>query len=257
MVIDYIPEKLDIKERKPLSGKYGRLTPLYPTYRKGHHIYYYCKCDCGNYCITGKDGIVSGSSKSCGCLRSDLLKEQHQRNRKENMIGKQFGQVQVLAFDSFYQDPDNPRTKQSNYLCKCLVCGKEFVARGCHLVTGSTKSCGCVKSHGEQLIIDFLTKNNIEYQKEYSFSALRDKYVLRFDFAIKNNQGKLFLIEYQGSQHTQTSNGFYNETIVNHDAMKKQYCLDHNIDLYIIDYKDNTIEKLKEILEKEGIEYEL
>ena len=258
MIIDYTPDRLDVKEKKPLTGKYGRLEPLYPALRKGKHIYYYCKCDCGNYCIVGKDSIVSGHSKSCGCLKSDLLKQQHQQQREEKFIGKQFGQLQVISFHSFYEDPDNPRLKQANYLCKCLSCGKEFIARGCHIITGYTKSCGCVKSHGEKLIVDFLTRHNIVFYKEYSFPDLKDKYVLRFDFAFTNANGELFLVEYWGSQHTQLSNGFYDEIIVKHDQMKQEYCDNNNIHLYIIDYKDTqVVSTLKKIFDKEGVIYEL
>jgi hypothetical protein len=71
--------------------------------------------------------------------------------------------------------------------------------RSSHLLEGTIKSCGCIKSYGELSIITFLNKNNINFKREYSFPDLRHKNLLRFDFAFLNNQNELLcLIEYQG-----------------------------------------------------------
>ena len=66
-----------------------------------------------------------------------------------------------------------------------------------------------------------LKEKNISYIREYSFDDLIDISPLRFDFAIfKQNQLKC-LIEFQGEQHWQVSNGFYNEKTIEHDLLKK------------------------------------
>lgn len=66
---------------------------------------------------------------------------------------------------------------------------------------GSSKSCGCVISHGNKKIEELLNDNKIDFAKEFSFNDLIDIDKLRFDFAIfKNNQLK-YLIEYDGKQH--------------------------------------------------------
>ena len=46
-------------------------------------------------------------------------------------------------------------------------------------------------------------------------------------------------IEFQGEQHFCPSNGFYNEDVVRHDNMKKEYCEKNNIKLIEIMYKRN------------------
>lgn len=253
MVIEETPEKLILNERKPLINKYGKLTPIYPCEKRGKHIYYYCICDCGNKCVVSKDSILCGNSKSCGCLRSELLKEKNKQNRSDK-IGKVYGKVKILDFYNFYekQYENGKYTKESQFLCECLVCGKLFVARSSHLTSGYTQSCDCVKSHGELSIINFLKEKNIPYKKEFTFQDLKDKKVLQFDFKISTSID-FFLIEYQGSQHFQKTNGFYNETIVKHDKMKKEYCFKNNIRLYEITYQDNCEEKLEKILKKEGL----
>jgi hypothetical protein len=96
-----------------------------------------------------------------------------------------------------------------------------------------------LRSKGEYQIEAILKQFNISYQKEYIFSDLFDILPLRFDFAIFKNNQLFCLIEYQGEQHYNPSNGYYNETMVQHDKMKKEYCIKNNIRLIIINYKRN------------------
>ena len=105
---------------------------------------------------------------------------------------------------------------------------------------------------------NYLDKNNIPFKREQSYTDLLSErgYPLRFDFFIKD-----FLIEYQGDIHYQSSETGWNnkkEFLIRQqrDKIKKEYCLKNNIRLYEITYKDNCINKLKEILEKEDIIYE-
>ncbi len=62
---------------KNLVGqKFGRLTIISLSYiHKRSSSYWNCLCDCGNSkTIRGKD-IKSGATKSCGCLRKELITE--------------------------------------------------------------------------------------------------------------------------------------------------------------------------------------
>ena len=116
--------------------------------------------------------------------------------------------------------------------------------------SGHTKSCGCVNSWGEYDIADYLTKNNIQFIKEYSFKDLKLKNPLRFDFAVFYKDELMFLLEYQGRQHYNKKDRFYREEITISDELKKEYCKSHNIPLYEIRFSENTISKLQEILDK-------
>lgn len=95
-----------------------------------------------------------------------------------------------------------------------------------------TKSCGCIKSIGEELIANILNENNICFKKEYSFNDLIYKNKLRFDFAIFKEDGTLsHLVEFDGIQHFEQTGWEDLQTIQFRDNLKNQYCLDNNIKL--------------------------
>ena len=57
-----------------LTGKkYGRLTVIELDHRnKDSKAYWKSKCECGNIVITRGDCLLSGNTKSCGCLSKEL-----------------------------------------------------------------------------------------------------------------------------------------------------------------------------------------
>lgn len=61
-------------KRKDLTGvRFGKLVVLRSgTVRKGNYRWW-CECDCGTQKQIQTTDLLSGSSKSCGCLRIDLL----------------------------------------------------------------------------------------------------------------------------------------------------------------------------------------
>lgn len=56
-----------------------------------------------------------------------------------NILGQSFGRLVVIA-----REPNSVREK-AKWLCQC-ACGNQTVARGDHLRTGRTSSCGCLNS---------------------------------------------------------------------------------------------------------------
>lgn len=61
---------------KPLEGKlFGRLTCICPVGKTNNSQYLYlCICECGNEKIVSNSKLVSGATKSCGCLRKEVAK---------------------------------------------------------------------------------------------------------------------------------------------------------------------------------------
>ena len=62
--------KNKIKDYGELIGKrFGRLVVVKREIKRGRHPYLLCKCDCGKNVAVNVDHLLSGKTKSCGCLR--------------------------------------------------------------------------------------------------------------------------------------------------------------------------------------------
>lgn len=111
----------------------------------------------------------------------------------------------------------------------------------------------CKNSKGEAKITNILTKNNITYKPEYTFDDCKFKIKLPFDFYI--NEYNL-CIEYNGRQHYESIDYFGGEEDFEirkiRDNIKKEYCINKNINLEIISYEDDIDIKMTEILNKYG-----
>ena len=86
-----------------------------------------------------------------------------------------------------------------------------------------------------------LKENNIFFKTQYTFNDLKKENLLRFDFAIFENENLMYLIEYQGEQHYipyhfDTQKRF--EKRLEYDNAKKEYCKQNHIPLIIIPYTD-------------------
>ena len=136
---------------------------------------------------------------------------------------------------------------------KCRKCGMEFDMTP-YL---TLKGCGCRcdgLSHGERFITQYLRNYEIEFISQYRFTDCRDIYPLPFDFYLVDFGT---CIEYDGEQHFMPSNKFGGEEHLRmtqkHDQIKTQYCLDNNIRLVRISYKDNIAKCLNDFLQDKMI----
>lgn len=60
---------------KDITGmKFGRLTAIEFAEKRNGHIYWLCKCECGNFVKVRKYSLVIGKTKSCGCLNRENRK---------------------------------------------------------------------------------------------------------------------------------------------------------------------------------------
>lgn len=58
-----------------LTGKiFGKLTVLAPAGKRDKYSIWKCSCDCGGEICSRTNDLRSGRAKSCGCLRSGMLK---------------------------------------------------------------------------------------------------------------------------------------------------------------------------------------
>ena len=140
-------------------------------------------------------------------------------------------------------------------LLKHYNCGYVFKIRELgDLFEGRNRGCPkCYqfKSVGEQKIRNYLDDKKIEYIPQKTFSPLnKSKY--RFDFFLPQYN---LAIEYQGEQHYR-DNGFFSDpydVVHKRDLIKKQYCIDNNIELLEIKY--TQLKKIEAILDSRFNDY--
>ena len=123
------------KQLTDMTGqKFGRLTVIERDYsRKGKHVYWLCKCDCGNITSVFSSNLRRGETKSCGCLRAEI------RKQLTDMTGQKFGRLTVIERDY------SRKSKHVYWLCKC-DCGNITSIRAQNLRSGHAQSCGCLRA---------------------------------------------------------------------------------------------------------------
>ena len=181
--------------------------------------------------------LRSGNTKSCGCLQRERASESNMK-RVGSLVGQKFGKLNIIEEVGFFTHTNGRRSRLYRCLCDC---GNYCEVQHQYLAFGDTTSCGCIRSKGEFQIEQLLKSKQIDYKKEYMFDDLKDTFPLRFDFALFKNGTLQCLIEFQGEQHWQENNGYYHESIVRHDKMKKEYCEQNNIKLIYIYYTRETL----------------
>lgn len=195
--------------------------------------YWICKCDCGTIKSVWGASLRDGSSKSCGCTRTEKIIEIGHKNRLD-LTNQRFGKLVALYPVSH---KDNNTSVYWVCQCDCGTITQPISAQ--NLRNGDTKSCGCVISRGNNKIKQLLLDLNISFISEKTFEDLYYVGKLRFDFYLPKYN---ILIEYQGKQHYEPQQPFGGlerfEIQTKCDNLKREYCKKHNIKLIEIPYWD-------------------
>lgn len=249
------------KRRKSYEGEkigYINVGKAYSFYSGDCEIREYdCHCEaCGSdkrirhrvLTIAKSHYVREGKNVSCGCLQYQGF-EKHNA-KKQDLTGMRFGALTVLSqSDTVTMGKD--KKKRRTWKCRCKCGTITYVSTG-DLVSGNTKSCGCLKSAGEAYVAQALEKQNIFFEKEYSFDDLITPFgnPLRFDFAVFEANKLSFLIEYQGEQHyTPYATWFGAQQRKYTDKQKKEYCEKNGIRLFEIAYDEDIDERIREIMQ--------
>lgn len=94
---------------KDLTGKtFGRLTVLFrgedAISSKGYHIVvWHCRCECGKECDVRINNLISGDTKSCGCLSVETAKKNNKRANKYD-LSNSYGIGYTYRGKKFYFD---------------------------------------------------------------------------------------------------------------------------------------------------------
>lgn len=111
--------------RKDLTGqRFGKLSVIGFAGKSKHgNCKWLCKCDCGNEVTVLSGHLISGMTKSCGCLKTN------------DLTGKRYGKLVVV------ERLEPGKHGDTWYLCRC-DCGNEIRARQSNLIKGAHASCG-------------------------------------------------------------------------------------------------------------------
>lgn len=96
-----------------LNNKFGRLQPFeYIGLNNNKRRTFYCICDCGNK-VTVTDSNLRNSTKSCGCLKAELIKQRMGKSlehKREN--AKKWEQKNKRWLDPSKKDDRTERTRK-------------------------------------------------------------------------------------------------------------------------------------------------
>lgn len=74
-------ERLKSYAKDITNQRFGRLVALYPTDKRlFDSVLWHCKCDCGNEIDLPLTSLVSGNSRSCGCMQKEYAKTELREN---------------------------------------------------------------------------------------------------------------------------------------------------------------------------------
>lgn len=132
--------------------RFNHLTVVEPADSDGRqHRLWKCICDCGATTFATTSDLRGGHKKSCGCLKRVSHAKDHR--------GERFGMLTVM------KRVGTNKFRKALWQCKC-DCGKTVDVSSVDLVTGNTKSCGCLgKNYAKRNLMEGgywnARKNNI------------------------------------------------------------------------------------------------
>ena len=101
-------------KRNLLGKKFGRLTVLEDTGERYNQklVIWKCKCDCGEYKNVSSNSLLTGGTKSCGCLQKERTKESSKKkikhgHKKSNQITPTYSTWQSMKRRCLNEDNHN------------------------------------------------------------------------------------------------------------------------------------------------------
>ena len=115
--------------------RYGRLKIIAKTKKKtkDNRFLYRCLCECGNYIFLPKNALVTGNTKSCGCLRKEIaaknvLKVQPLAAKAASITNKKHGMRDTRFYHIWQGMKDRclPNERNRNYGYRGITVSKEW-----------------------------------------------------------------------------------------------------------------------------------
>lgn len=175
-----------------IGQQFGRLTVIGKAQRKiGHNAVWVCQCVCGNKTEASTINLQSGNTKSCGCLRREILS----KLRRVNLLGKRFGRLLVIE-----EEPSKVGDHIVFWKCQC-DCGNIVLHATNELTSDHIQSCGCLRKDNLKKLNDKnvkdgtmlnqisdtrkINKNNKSGIRGISWDSSRSKWIAGITFRRK------------------------------------------------------------------------
>ena len=115
-----------------INKRFGRLVAIKKTDKRiSNRVVWLCQCDCGNQVEVTSSHLNSGQTTSCGCARAGA--------NRIDLTGRRYGRLVVLS------QTEKRSGNSVIWRCQC-DCGKLADVSASKLLTGATKSCGCLSA---------------------------------------------------------------------------------------------------------------
>lgn len=234
----------NVRKMPEVGKKYHHLTVLsrdanYVSPSGTEFSKWLCRCDCGNEVSVLGSSLVSGHTKSCGCLMKRY------KVSDETMIGKRFGLLTVVSRAPSHKIPSGSVYDMWNCVCDC---GRSTVSFGRNLRNGRTGSCGCERIRrqaeakwtpkAESWTKAYLDDQYIDYEYQKTFSDLigPNGGLLTYDFFLPDLN---MCLELNGLQHYVAVEWFGGDVTLArqqaNDAVKQSYAEQHGYRFVVID----------------------
>ena len=148
-----------------LTGQiFDKLTVLEKAQSRARHVYWRCKCDCGNIIEVSGESLKRDIPHNCGCVKQKEQeeKEKIKKDKKNYLVGKRFGKLVVV------ERTDKKINRSIVWKCKC-DCGNYKEVPTHLLQNGHTRSCGCLirEAHANDLTGQKFGKLTVLYPCDY------------------------------------------------------------------------------------------
>ena len=202
--------------------KFGLLTPI-RIVKNGKDKVWECQCDCGNLTQVFRSNLISGHTKSCGCLKKH-------NNNKMTLIDIQ---------KKYENDPHNITPISINeetdvITMLCNNCNHQFTVSRANAINQfrNCPFCGDGISYPNKFLRNFILQlpiDNFKFEYEADWSQEK-KYDAYFSY-----QGKQYVVEIDGQQHHRDALYTTIEEQEENDALKNELAQKANFIMIRID----------------------
>lgn len=138
--------------------RFGKLVVMRATEeRRNGKVVWECRCDCGNKTLVASDKLKSKRKQSCGCLKN--------QDKLKDITGRRFGNLIAVKLSG--EKSGSARL----WLCKC-DCGEEAKVSTSKLISGNTKSCGCLNRKYDKMRVSKMKQSNVDLLEDGTNIAL-------------------------------------------------------------------------------------